>query len=246
MNENYSQTELERQLAPRPVRFYASCESTNDLALAWLREGAPAGGLVIADEQTRGRGRTVDGVTRTWHTPPGVAIALSMILRPAPEHLHRVMMAGAVAVYSTLTALSIQDVNIKWANDVLIGRRKVAGVLPEAIWDGDQLIGAILGIGINIRNEFTDTDLEQTATTVERSGIGQVDRGVFIQSLCAHFPDLASPEIFSRYQAALSTLGKRVTINTIDGIAEDVDHDGALLVRDDAGTLHRIVAGDVL
>ena len=127
-----SEDRLTQALKPRAVQYFASVDSTNDVALKWIREGAAAGAVVIADEQLRGRGRK----GRTWHTPPGVAIACSVVMNPPVAMLNRVSMVGALAISDLIMGYEINHVGIKWPNDVLIAGRKVSGILPEAEWSG--------------------------------------------------------------------------------------------------------------
>jgi BirA family biotin operon repressor/biotin-[acetyl-CoA-carboxylase] ligase len=157
MSDEYTLERLQMALAPRQIRYLPSIASTNDEATRWLTDGAPSGSVVIADEQTAGRGRH----GRTWHTPPGVAIALSVILHPSQQHMAGVNMAGTLAVFRTLSTLNMDNVRIKWANDVLVDGKKISGVLPEAVWDGDQLQGTVLGIGVNVRNTFEGTPISR-------------------------------------------------------------------------------------
>jgi BirA family biotin operon repressor/biotin-[acetyl-CoA-carboxylase] ligase len=133
-----------------PIRYFDQIGSTNDEAAAWALQGAPDRALVIADAQTAGRGRG----RRKWHTPPGSALAFSVIFRPE-EHeggqiIARFTGLGALAVSRALQKMWHLPAQIKWPNDVLINRRKVAGVLAETSWSGDQLSALILGIGINV------------------------------------------------------------------------------------------------
>ncbi|HEX2621511.1 MAG TPA: biotin--[acetyl-CoA-carboxylase] ligase, partial [Phototrophicaceae bacterium] len=235
------QTLLAERLASRPLpyRFYHQVDSTNDLAQQWLREGAPSGAVIIADEQLKGRGRK----GRFWHTPPGVALAISVILRPEPAALHQVTMLGALAIADLLDELGAADVGIKWANDVLLNGRKVSGVLSEAIWDGDQLIGAVLGRGINVRIDFTATELAQKAISIEPALGVPVNRADLLAKLLAridYWSDrLGTRALFHDWRGRLVTPGKHVTITddhgTVSGIAQGVDDGGALLVRDDDG-----------
>ena len=132
------ETGLREALKGLPIpdlRYLPVTGSTNDDAMAWLAEGAPDGALVIADQQTRGRGR----LNRSWHTPPGAALAFSLILRPTEEE------ASHLAQFTALPSLALVDVlgghyglpvEIKWPNDVLLRRKKAAGVLNEVSWAG--------------------------------------------------------------------------------------------------------------
>jgi BirA family biotin operon repressor/biotin-[acetyl-CoA-carboxylase] ligase len=241
---------LQQRLAPRPVRFYPQVGSTQDIALTWLQQGAESGAVVIADEQLAGRGRA----GRTWHTPPGAALALSVILYPPAESLPRITMLGAVAIAELLEGIGASDVSIKWPNDVCLNRRKVSGVLPEAAWEGNRLIGVALGIGINVRNDFCGTPLQETAISIEPALERTFDRINLIARLLARIDRwtelLGTAELLEAWKARLKTLGQDVTVasaaGTVSGIAESVDEQGALFIREDDGTLRRVIVGDTL
>lgn len=136
-------------LAFGAIRYYASIDSTNDEAARWADQDAPDLALVIADEQTAGRGRA----GRHWYTPPGSALAFSLVLYPQARDINliqHITAVGALAVQTVLQEGYMLPSLIKWPNDVLIEGLKVAGVLAEAHWMGDELKYIILGIGINI------------------------------------------------------------------------------------------------
>jgi BirA family biotin operon repressor/biotin-[acetyl-CoA-carboxylase] ligase len=240
---------LSPRLHPRPVRFFEQIASTNDEALRWLRAGAPVGAVVIADEQLRGRGRK----GRTWHTPPGVALAVSVVLRPPLSALHQVSMLGALAIAELADFTGCQSVSIKWPNDVQVAGRKLCGVLPEAAWDGERLLGVALGMGVNVRVDFGGTPLEQTAISLETALGKALDRVELIDYLLARVDywaaRLNSAGLFTAWRQRLNTIGQVVTVDTggekVQGTAEAVDEQGALLVRDAAGALRRILAGDI-
>lgn len=241
---------LQTALAPRPFRYYPRITSTNDAALEWLREGAKDGSVVVAEEQTEGRGR----LGRKWYTPPGVALAFSVILRPSLDALPQVTMLGGLAVYELLEALNEgrgepHRVGIKWVNDVLLNGKKVCGVLTEAVWEGDRLLGAVLGIGVNVRVRFEVPELEHTATNVETALGRTFDRIDLLRDLLARIEHwalrLGSAELFTTWRAHLVTLGQPVTVGSISGIALDVDPDGALRVQTADGAVQRVMAGDV-
>lgn len=245
-----SEERIQLALAPRPVRYFDSVGSTNDVALAWLRDGAPEGAVVVTDEQTAGRGRH----GRTWHTPPGVALALSVILRQiAPEHLPQVNMIGTLAVADTLAILHIGDVTIKWANDVLVNGKKISGILPEAVWDGDTLQGVVLGMGVNVRNDFKGTPLEDTATTIEKVTGRSQDRAAMLAVLLLKLDEwlarLGTADVLRVYKARVTMLGQPVTLmgakGEIRGTAQDIGADGSLEIRQADGEVVRVFAGDV-
>lgn len=245
-----SQERLEMLLAPRPVRFYPQVRSTQDAALGWLRDGAEAGSVVVADEQIAGRGRQ----SRTWHTPPGVALAVSVILHPAVDVLPQVTMLGGFAVAEVIDSLGASGVTIKWPNDVRLKGYKISGVLPEAVWDGDRLLGVVLGMGVNVRVDFSGTALEGVAASIEPVLGIQIDRATLIVDLVERVDywtaRLGTSELFEAWKSRLETLGQKVTVmhqdHPVSGVVDGVDRQGRLLVRDATGSLHRVVAGDVI
>ncbi len=159
-----------------PLYFYKTVASTNDRAQELAQEGAANGTLVVADGQTAGRGR----FQRSWFTPPRSALALSLILRPedlTQVALARLNMLGALAVVESLGALGL-EARIKWPNDVIISGGKVAGVLTQGSWIGEDLEYAILGIGVNVRPKSVPDrrEVDYPAACVEGGLEGKVSR----------------------------------------------------------------------
>jgi BirA family transcriptional regulator, biotin operon repressor / biotin---[acetyl-CoA-carboxylase] ligase len=159
------------------IRYYKSIGSTNDQAARLIEEGAPDMALVVADQQTAGRGR----MGRTWHTPAEAALAFSLVLFPKhddPYVLPRHTALGALAVGDALHGLYGLMPKIKWPNDVLLERRKVSGVLVEAQWRGGELAALVMGIGINVApaSVLKDSQLRFPATCVEEVLGRKVDR----------------------------------------------------------------------
>lgn len=234
---------LRERLGARPFEYYPQIGSTNDRAMAWLAEGAADGSIVLADEQMQGRGR----MQRSWFAPPGTALMVSYILRPPPDALGFVGMMGALTVCEAVESLGAHA-GIKWPNDVQIDGRKLCGVLPESSWQGADLLGAVLGVGVNVRIDFSDTPLAPTAISLEDAA-GTVDRtellALLLERLDYWSARLASDALFAGWRDRLAMLGQRVSIAGIDGVAENVDRQGALLVRDSSGALHRMIAGDI-
>jgi BirA family biotin operon repressor/biotin-[acetyl-CoA-carboxylase] ligase len=249
INEPFSQSFLQEALAPRPVRYYPETGSTNDDALAWLRAGAPDGALVLADEQVNGRGR----LGRVWYAPPGASLLCSIILRPPAAFLTRLTMIGALSVYDVLVSYDIPAVGIKWPNDVRVGERKICGVLPEAAWEGNQLIGAALGIGLNVNIPFIVTPLAEIAVSLSDALGEPMDRLEVLRRLLTAVDGWSAKierdEPFDVWRSRLVTLGQYVTVSLPNGvrsgIAEDVLPDGALLLRKDNGDLEKISAGEL-
>ena len=241
--------QVQAALAPREARFLPITDSTNDAARDWLRAGAPAGAAVVADAQRRGRGR----LGRAWQTPPGAALAVSVILRPSPAELPGLSMLAAAAACDLLERLGCADVGIKWPNDVQLGGRKVCGVLVETDWEQDRLLGAVVGIGLNVRVDFSGTELAAAAVSLADALDSVPERLDLLVGLLAGVDywraRLGTRALYDTWRARLTTVGRSVTVagqgGPVAGVAEGVDAQGALLVRDAAGALRRVVAGDI-
>ncbi len=229
-------------LALGGLRYASVTGSTNQDAAEWAdgRAGPPAAdlSLVIADEQTAGRGRQ----GRKWHTPPGVALAFSLALRPAglyaaapglaaldlPSLLGRLTALGGLAVCQALRADYDLPAALKWPNDVLIERRKVCGVLAEAHWNGAELAAVILGIGVNVTPAALPPaeELIYPATSVE-SVLGRaVDRLALLRQIMIHLlawrTRLAAPEFWQTWDDWLAFKGERVWV--AEGAPLDAPH----------------------
>ncbi len=249
-----NETTLKEALKHHPFRFYPRINSTMDMAREWLatEPNLSPCAVVIADEQVAGRGR----LNRHWHTPAGQALAMSIILHPdlLPEHLQRVTMAAGVAVAEAFSPLLIPGViKLKWPNDVHLAGRKVAGILTEALWLGDQLQAVIVGIGVNVRVNFMGTSLVDGAVSLEAFTQESVNRATLASNIISHLENwmskISEPILVDTWRTWLSTIGQTVNIHTASGIisgqAESVDDIGALLVRDNQNVLQRILVGDV-
>ncbi len=237
---------LAAELHPRQVRYFPQIASTNDLALTLLNQNAPNGTIVIADEQTKGRGR----LGRTWYAMPGTSLLFTVIFRLPQSSLPRLTMLGGLAVCETLQQMAIQDVGIKWANDVQIRGRKVAGVLPEAAWDGGTLAGAILGIGVNVTVDFANSPFRDTAISVQDVSDTPLDRLDLLKRILARLDAwadrLESDRLFEAWRDNLNMIGQYVTVEGRRCKAVRVDTDGALVISDENGVLQRVLAGDIL
>ena len=234
-----------RRTLTREFRYYQRVASTNDLAKAWLLEGAEAGAVVIADEQVAGRGRG----QRAWHTPAGAALALSVILKPRADELAGTNMIGTLSVCALARQVGCGEAGIKWPNDVQAAGKKLSGILVENVWQGERLLGAVLGIGVNVRVDFSGTELEARATSLEDLTGTRLERAALIDTLLRrvdHWRNRSRQEIFRAWKEGLNMLGARVSVNGIAGVAADVALDGALLVAADNGETHRLYAGDVV
>jgi BirA family biotin operon repressor/biotin-[acetyl-CoA-carboxylase] ligase len=251
-------TGLKSQLDSLPLaewRYADTIGSTNDAALAWVEDGAPDLGLVVADQQTLGRGR----FQRRWITRPGTALAFSLILRPTAgelTHLTRFSPLGAVAVCQAVHQGLGLTAEIKWPNDILLNGRKASGILVENAWKGSDLLAVVIGIGVNVSPAAIPdpSELMFPATCLETALGRQVDRWKvlhdILESLIAWRPRLASPAFFTTWENLLAYKGQWVTLSGQLGAEQagelvGLDPDGNLLLRDETGHLTHIIAGDV-
>jgi BirA family transcriptional regulator, biotin operon repressor / biotin---[acetyl-CoA-carboxylase] ligase len=147
MDEHY----LRKALTNVPLgglRYFEQTGSTNDAALAWAAAGAPDLALVLAEEQTAGRGRG----SHAWFTPPDAALAFSLVIRPLPAEERSISLFSALGALAVCEVLAAQGLHpeIKWPNDVLLHRKKICGILAESVWTGEKVDSLVLGVGLNI------------------------------------------------------------------------------------------------
>ncbi len=234
-----------------PLYLFQQIGSTNDQARQLADGGAPEGLLVVAEEQTGGRGRG----GRRWLTPPGSALAVSVVLRPPlpAGQAARVTMLAGLAVCEAVELVAGVRADLKWPNDVLIGGRKTAGILVDSAFRGAVLEYAVLGIGLNVSWAPDDTQVEFPATCLEAAAGRSVDRLTLLRALLSalqtRYADLAGEQLFADWRARLTLLGAPVTVHTaaetLAGQALDVEPDGALLVQLTTGETRRLLAADV-
>ena len=209
--------------------------STSDRARELALAGAPHGALVTADAQTAGRGRQ----GRAWTTQPGAAVTMSLVLRDPPELLS---LAAAVAVAQTCG--TAQEARIKWPNDVLVGGRKVAGILAE----GRPHEGwAVLGIGVNVAVDVAllPEELRERAGSLGRS---RADVEPFLAALLVSLERwLAAPaaELLDAWRERDALLGREIAWTGGEGVAEGIDGEGRLVVRLSGGAHTTLNAGEV-
>jgi BirA family biotin operon repressor/biotin-[acetyl-CoA-carboxylase] ligase len=237
--------------------YFHEIDSTNTLARELAEGGAPEGEIVIAEAQTHGRGR----LGRRWQSPPFANLYFSIILRPrlAPALAPQITLMAAVAVAETTGAFVPQGATIKWPNDILVGGRKLAGILTEASCDFERLDYVILGIGVNLNYRLSamPAEIRARATSVAELAGNSVSRESFLKRLI-HALDRCYGELEEsgfaplapRWEAHFGLRGKRVRVELLDqnvtGRAIGIDRDGALLIEDEQGARLRVLAGDVI
>ncbi len=254
MVESLSVASITRDLGTRfvgqRVIYYPSLTSTNAVAKQEAQQGAAEGTVILADEQTAGRGR----LKRAWLSPKG-NIALSIILHPSLAYLPSLIMLASLAVVHGIEAATGLNAQVKWPNDVLINGRKVCGILIESDVQGNTVNYTIIGIGINVNLRLTDfPEIQSIATSLSDELGREVSRLSVIRYLLVEIENLylalsSGGSIYEEWRDSLVTLGKRVRVKTgeaiYEGIAESVARDGSLLLRGLDGSLTNIVAGDV-
>jgi BirA family biotin operon repressor/biotin-[acetyl-CoA-carboxylase] ligase len=213
------------------IRYFSAVGSTNDTASAWAFEGAPDGALVVADEQTSGHGRG----DRRWFTQPGMGLAFSLVMypsRPSGAHvLPRLTALGAVAVRYALQRNYDIVPHIKWPNDVLINNHKVAGVLAEAQWSGEQIKSAVLGIGINVaagavsEKVLPRAEMNFPATSVEDALQRKVDRVELLHHVLKELlywrPRIHTNDFLSEWESCLAFRGEWVQVTAGESYGKD-------------------------
>lgn len=232
------------------VICYPTLPSSNELAKEIVRQGAVEGTVIVAEEQTTGKGR----FKRAWISPRG-SLSLSIILYPSLKHLPSIIMVASLAVVHSIETVIGLEAQIKWPNDVLINGKKVCGILVESEVRGSVVGYAIVGIGMNVNLRITDfSELLPAATSIshelgrEVSLLGLV-KSLLVQIERLYLALLGGESIYEEWRSRLATLGKEVCVVsgevTYSGIAESVARDGSLLVRRPDSSLITIVAGDV-
>jgi BirA family biotin operon repressor/biotin-[acetyl-CoA-carboxylase] ligase len=244
-----------RPLGDRVI-FFNTIGSTNDVALELAAHGGRDGAIVIADEQTAGRGRH----GRSWFSPPGSGLYVSIILRPSdaradPQRATSLLtLAAGLALAEAIEVAGGLHADIKWPNDLLVARRKLAGILAESA--SSDLGCIVLGYGLNVSARAYPRELGDRATSLETELGRPIDRAVVcaetLAAVSARYRDLLA----GRFDAILdswrtrapSSRGARVTWSTptgpIQGVTAGIDDRGALLVRV-GDRVDRIVGGEV-
>jgi BirA family transcriptional regulator, biotin operon repressor / biotin---[acetyl-CoA-carboxylase] ligase len=253
------------------VEHHTTIGSTNDRARELARLDTPEIAVIVTDEQTAGRGRQ----NRSWYTPPGTALAFSLLTRPAiaPHQAMRLtMLAGLAAVEGIEWATDLR-LDLKWPNDVVtmtnpvsltlpglreqLRMKKVGGILTECAFQGDAIDYAVIGIGLNVNVDFSQQlELREIATSLSQLAGREIDRGAVLKAVVAAWIDRYAwlgddhaDRLREAWAARLINLRRNIRVNLndqiVEGYAEGVDADGALLLRTTDGRVQRLLSGDV-
>lgn len=240
----------------RDIRVFKETTSTNDVVEKLARDGVAEGVVVFAESQTKGRGR----LSRRWESSIGQGLWFSLLLRPRmePQAATRITIAAAVSLVRALHSATGLEVTIKWPNDVQVNGRKVAGILTELSAEMDSVRYLVLGVGLNVNQSEGDfpPSLKPIATSIYRETGSFCERAPLaariLEELEADYQRITTGRfeaVADEWERHCNTLGKSVRIQVgdrqIQGQAESLDGEGALLLRTSYGNLERIIGGDV-
>ncbi|MCM1215238.1 MAG: biotin--[acetyl-CoA-carboxylase] ligase [Lachnospiraceae bacterium] len=255
----FSEEELKSRMhtkwAGRELIFYEKTGSTNIQAKLLAEEGAPSGTLVVAEQQTQGRGRR----GRTWASPAGRNLYFTLLLKPdfAPDKASMLTLVMALAVQGAVTELCGIEVGIKWPNDVVINGKKVTGILTEMSVQGEYIQHVVIGVGVNVKKQEFVPELEGRAASLEQESGRPVSRAALLEKIMEHFE--ADYALFIRklnlslltdaYNAVLVNCGREVRVldpaGEYTGQAEGINEKGELCVHTADGKLKKVYAGEV-
>jgi BirA family transcriptional regulator, biotin operon repressor / biotin---[acetyl-CoA-carboxylase] ligase len=240
----------------RTLYILGQTASTNDDAKILAQRGAPEGTVLLAEQQTHGRGRQ----GRTFASPAGVGIYLSLIVRPLlpPAQLPQLTLMVAVAAAEAITEVCAAHVGLKWPNDVEVDGKKVAGILTETVFCSDGSLAVIIGLGINVNTSLEQfpSALRPRVSSLALATGSLVPRTPLIAQLLAQlerlygiFQHTGLAPILERWRHYGCITGRRVryavSANVQEGTAVGVDDHGALLILTFNGAVQRIIAGEV-
>lgn len=218
--------------------YYNEIDSTNRIAEHLAQQSFREGTVVIADSQTSGRGRS----NNQWFSPAGENIYCTLLLKPDSSYLHRIPFVAGLAIAKTLAALSLK-IDLKWPNDLLVGNRKIGGILVQSAMEAGTLKYAIVGFGINVNTTSFPQNLKETATSIVMERDEPADRESIIAGILMHFEKLyldmaeVSWEDFSKEVEKRSTFVRNCEVRIenhegiIEGTTAGLDSYGGLIVN---------------
>ncbi|MBD1371591.1 biotin--[acetyl-CoA-carboxylase] ligase [Hazenella sp. IB182357] len=230
------------------ITYLDTTTSTQTVAHEWAKEGAPEGAIVIADNQTAGRGR----LGRNWFSPKSAGIWFSLILRPQIDlqAATQLTLLMSVAVRQAIQKATGLSPHIKWPNDLLINEKKICGILTELRGEQDQIHYVVVGMGMNVNTPYTmfPSELQNQASSLAIETGHQMDRAPLIATLLAEIEALYDEYLTDgflpiklKWEAGAGMLGERITArtakNTVSGIATGLSSEGALLIQCDEKTI---------
>jgi BirA family biotin operon repressor/biotin-[acetyl-CoA-carboxylase] ligase len=243
---------LDTKIIGRKLYYFDSLSTTMEEAMKLSIEGAPEGSVILAESQTKGKGR----LGREWFSPKYKGLYMSLILRPkiSPNLCPVLTLLSAVSICEAVKAYAGIDLQIKWPNDLLAHNKKLGGILTELNAEMDEVISVIIGIGLNVNND--PKSLIPGATSLKELKKECLDRIGLLQEILRKieenyfiFKSGGSGSILEKWRVYNVTLGKRVKVSYnhghLEGEALDIDNDGGLLIRNDSGIVEKVMSGDI-
>ena len=238
----------------RPTLIIDSVDSTNEEVKRRARQGDRQGLTVVSDEQTLGKGR----LGRVWKSPRGTSIYESILLRPelAPSQVPCITLVAGLALCNTINSIAGCGAKIKWPNDIIVGSKKLCGILTEMTIEDNTVSFAVVGMGINVNNRSFPDELSAKATSLYLETGRCFSRAELIARLAENFEQVYNEFIVSGFEALkddyvslCATIGRRVSANRagkeLCGTATDISPDGGLIVQTDDGKSEYISTGEV-
>jgi BirA family transcriptional regulator, biotin operon repressor / biotin---[acetyl-CoA-carboxylase] ligase len=246
---------LNTRFLGRKIYYLERCPSTMDIAMQLASDNPAEGTLVLAEAQTRGRGR----LGRHWVSVKYKGLYLTVILRPKITLAQSAVLTflAAVSVCEAVKIVAGIDASIKWPNDILVNNRKLAGILTEIEAEPDRVNFVFIGIGLNVNNEAKELLKGAVSLKVASPSQQRFSRVELLQELLRRIEDnyllfqkKNSALILDKWKTLNVTLGKKVKISSgkehVEGVALDIAADGALLVRRESGKIQKFMSGDVV
>jgi BirA family biotin operon repressor/biotin-[acetyl-CoA-carboxylase] ligase len=247
---------LKTEFIGHDIHYFKEVDSTNDVAKYLAEEGAIEGTIVVAEIQNRGKGRR----GKTWISPPG-GVWMSIILRPdiPPFNAPQLTLVTGVAVAETLKKECELDVGIKWPNDILIGNKKVCGILTEVNASIEKVNYVVVGIGIdmNVDVPLFPPDLQKGATSLKNELNTEINGALLVQKFLLEFENIYNkfkegkfPEILNEWRSLSKTIGNNVEVRTrgktVRGEAVGINKEGILIIELEDGSLRKMISGECL
>lgn len=247
---------LKTNIIGHDIHYFNEVDSTNEVAKYLAEDGAEEGTVVVAEIQNKGKGRR----GKTWISPPG-GIWMSIILRPEipPHRASQLTLVTGVVVAKTIKEELNIDVGIKWPNDILIGNKKVSGILTEVNATMDKVNYLVVGIGIdmNVDVPMLPSDLQKGATSLKNELDTEINGALLVQKFLLNFENIYNdfkedkfPDILNEWRAMSSTIGTSVEVRTrgkrVQGYAVGINKEGILVLEMEDGSLRKMISGECL
>lgn len=252
------QSQLTTAFLGRELKYLPTVASTNTLLKNLAGDGAPEGLVLVADCQEKGRGR----LGRSWMSEPGLGVWMSLLLRPKlhPSMVQSLTLAAAVAVCKAIEPYTDQRPGIKWPNDILMGGRKVCGILTEMSAEADRVLWVVIGIGVNVHHSREDFPEELRDMAASLGDYARTDGGLTrshlaagilnaFESLYLDYRDNGPAGMIEEWKRYSVTLGRRARLISGEDTQEvrvlDIGQDGRLTVEDDQGRTWEVLSGEI-